>query len=186
MRRSTRRKLDKIGLATVSAGVVVLAAFGLKTLMDSGPDPESSRSGEQAFIPYETTVLPETTITPSTPASSPTPLTGTVGDDPLAGVGGFGPGQADIAPHKVTVSITSDGAVHLGFRFYKGGSGYRFADRTFSMTKTVRGTRPYLAQVAAKLQPTATWAKCSISVDGVVVVRGSTSEKYPNFTVCTA
>ncbi len=70
MRRSTRRKLDKIGLATISVGVVVLAAFGLKTLMGSGSDPESTESSEQAFIPYETNILPEATITPSTPAPS--------------------------------------------------------------------------------------------------------------------
>lgn len=186
MRRSTRRKLDKIGLASIAVGVVVLGAFGLKTLMGSGSGPESSESSEQAFIPYETTLLPETTITPSTPAPSPTPLTGTVGDeDPLAGVHRFGIAGDDNTPHKVTITLQSDGSMYFGFRFYKGDEGYRYASNKISITNTVRGSRT-LVQVGVKYQQNATYAKCTISVDGVPIVTHTTKGTKYQVTVCVA
>ncbi|GAA3512163.1 hypothetical protein GCM10022234_03420 [Aeromicrobium panaciterrae] len=186
MRRSTRRKLDKIGLATIAVGVVVMGAFGLKTLMDSGSDPAAGTPDGQAFIPYETDLEPETTITPSTPATTPIPLTGTVGDeDPLAGVRRFGIAGDDNTPHKVTITLQSDGSMYFGFRFYKGDEGYRYASRKISITNTVRGSRT-LVQVGVKYQQNATYAKCTISVDGVPIVSRSTKGTKYQVTVCVA
>ena len=186
MRRSTRRKLDTFGLATIAVGVVVIAALGLKMLMNSGSDLESTDGGEQAFTPYETKLLPEATITPSAPTPSETPLTSTVGnEDPLAGVRRFGIAGDDNTPHKVTITLQSDGSMYIGYRFYKGDEGYRYASKKISITDTVRGSRT-IAQVGVIFQQNATYAECTISVDGVPIVTRTTKGTKHRVTVCVA
>lgn len=184
MRRSTRRKLDKIGIVSIAIGCVVLAGFGLKTLIGSGSDSESASTDTEAFIPYETNVIPEENITQTKPTPSVTPLTGTVGD-PLSGVRKFGAAGGDNTPHKVTIKLTSDGSMYLGFRFFEGAEGYRYGTRSISISDTVRGSGP-LVQVGVKYQQNASFARCQIFVDGVEIVSRTTRGTKYQVTVCTA
>lgn len=184
MRRSTRRKLDKVGVTAIALGCVVMAVFGLKTLVGGDSTPDSTTSGEEAFIPYETNLSPEAVIAPSTPAPSATSPTGTVGD-PLAGVRRFGVAGGDNTPHKVTIKLTSDGSMYIGFRFFKGDEGYRYASKSVSISNTVNGSGP-LAQVGVKYQQNASYARCQIFVDGIEIVSHTTRGTKYQVTVCTS
>lgn len=71
--------------------------------------------------------------------------------------------------HTVTLRIVSDGAVNVGYRYRGGeGDGQQLANRSLTLTRTVRGPLP-VAQVAVQVLSNATYAKCSISIDGIVV-----------------
>lgn len=173
MHRSTRRKLDKIGLASAAVGAVVLVAFGLSTLRGGDSDGDPSADSTEAFVPYETEVLPEEpTITPSTPASGKSPALLT---DALDSVGKFGKG-GDNSVHKVVLTAKSDGGIYVGYRLRGGREGIQVAEKKFAYSNSARGPLP-IAQLGVQILSTATYATCTISVDGVVVstktVRGT-------------
>lgn len=142
MRRSTKRKLNNAGIASCVLGCVVLGVFGLKVLTDSKVEPTTDT---EAFTPYSTSAAPPIGATPA-------------------------PSDGDSAPsdgkHKVRITVESDGKVKVGFKFIDGDQGIKDANRSFSLNKTVQGDAA-LAQVGVELGTGATYATCTISVDGV-------------------
>lgn len=161
MRRSTRRKLNNIGVALMVLGCVLMAAFALKTLIGGSPEPETSSTGEEAFTPFETNIIPD--------------------EPPDAAPSTEAPPDGGSGAHKVKIRIESDGAVRIGYRFQDGPEGFKNTDKSFSMTETVRGAGPF-AQVGVQLQG-ATRASCTISVDGVEKSTSKTSGNSP-IAVC--
>ena len=166
----------------VGAVVVVVSGF-LMVRGGSTADPSVSDSGgSDAFVPYD-----DPTVDPAAiEKTEPTPEPG--GKNPLTVVSkgneGWGKTTGDTGPHEVTISVTSDGAIYVGYRFWKGKSGLKFAEKSFSTTQTVHRGRG-VAQVGAQVLDTATYATCTISVDGVVVTTNRASKKLA-VAVCTA
>ena len=174
MRRSVRSKLDKIAIASIALGFVLLATFGLRALFIGSSDRDPMSNGNEAFVPYGTGRVPGETIAPSDPTSSSPPLSGPLADA-LGSVGTFGKG-GDNTVHSFVMTASSDGGVYAGWRFRGGDDGVRVADKNMVINKSVRGPLP-VAQLGVQVLSTATYVTCKISVDGVVVstktVRGA-------------
>jgi hypothetical protein len=97
----------------------------------------------------------------------------------------FLPSDNRVGLHTVTVTATSDGAMNIGFRFRGGhGDGKKIAGETFSLTQKVRGGLP-IGQIGVQVLYNATYATCSVLVDGVVVASGRTDEGPAHVVVCT-
>lgn len=142
MRRSTKRKLNNLGLVAMIIGAVVIGAFGLKLILDTSPDvPKASETLEAPGIDDET--------------STPTPVA-----QPTATSTALSDGQ-----HEVKISVESDGGIRVGFRFTGGDEGVKDATKTFSRTANVSGSTG-LAQVGVQLLDNASFATCTITVDG--------------------
>jgi hypothetical protein len=89
------------------------------------------------------------------------------------------------AKHRVTVQATSDGTMYLGF-LYRDGKGAGVYLKTFSY-ETSRGIRGELpsAKIAVKMLADATYARCTILIDGKKAV-SHTIHKANKITVCLA
>jgi hypothetical protein len=97
----------------------------------------------------------------------------------------FGVSNTDNKLHTVTVSATSDGAMSIGYRFRGGnGDGFKVAGKTFSFTTKVRGGLP-VTQIGVQILSNATYAACSITIDGVVTTTGKTTKGPGYVVVCT-
>ena len=127
MRRSVRSKLDKIAIASIALGFVLLATFGLRALFIGSSDRDPMSNGNEAFVPYGTGRVPGETIAPSDPTSSSQPLSRPLADA-LGSVGTFGKG-GDNTVHSVVMTASSDGGVYAGWRFRGGDDGVRVADK---------------------------------------------------------
>ncbi len=128
MRRSTQRKLNNLGLVAMVIGALVIGGFALKLLLGTAPDvPEAS----ETLGPIESELVPSDTPTPfTTPSPSSTAL---------------GSGN-----HEVKITVKSDGAIRVGYKFTGGKEGLKDATKTFSITETVPGAAG-LAQVGVQL-----------------------------------
>lgn len=107
---------------------------------------------------------------------------GTISDpnDPFSQPGSSDPNEV----HSVTVSASANDAIYVGYRFRDGkGSGLKVATRSFSLTRSVKGSLP-VAQVGAQAIGSSTSVTCTITVDGVVTAR-YTAKGGGGVAVCT-
>ena len=121
-------------------GALVIGGFALKLIVDRSPDAPAAS---------ETLDVPGVTEDAPTPAPQPT-ATSTV---------------LSSGEHNVKIAVESDGAVRVGFKFTGGAEGLKDATKTFSKSATVSGSDG-LAQVGVQLLDNATFATCTITVDG--------------------
>lgn len=183
--RWSKPGLREAAAAAMVAGTLLITVGGLLMFHGDGSDPATSkdRTGSQASVPFGTDTNEVEAVKPL-PSPTPSPTPTAQADTSLGFKKPFGKAAGDNTPHSVTITIKSDGAVYIGFRFYQGTKGYRFANRSFTITRTVHGAKP-LAQVGVKYESNATYATCSISVDGVVINSNRTGKKFA-VTVCGA
>lgn len=169
----------------MALGTVVLLASGFVMLRGDSSDGDSASDAlgsPDAFVPYdddagsEPAVDEDDTASPG-PGGTPEDFASTRNDS-------FGKYLGDTGPHKVRITVTSDGAIYVGYRFYKGSQGLKYANKSFSVSETVKGGRG-VAQVGAQVLDTASYATCSISIDGVVVTTNRASKRFA-VAVCTA
>jgi hypothetical protein len=101
----------------------------------------------------------------------------------VGGTDPFAKSTGDDTPHKVQIKFTSDGALYAGWRYRtKGGEGVKVAEKSLTVGKTVRGGLP-AAQAAVQVLRTATYATCTIYIDGVAVTT-QTAKGANHVTVC--
>ena len=167
-------------LAAMAIGVVVIIATGLTMWLGGSSDDDKRSSPDdlgrslQPLDPgLDASENPEKI--PSDDKVSSSLKAG--GADP------FADGSTDRTVHKVVIRFTSDGAMYAGWRYRtKGGDGLKVAGRTLEVSKTVRGSLP-VAQAAVQALQTATYATCTIIVDGVAVTT-QTAKGTNHVTVC--
>ena len=182
MRRSTRLKLDKVGLASIALGCVLLVAFGLKAVVGDGSDGDPpSADGQAAFRPFGAdSVLEDGEVTPQATQGGDPLAPGALGSA-LSAAGTFGE-LKDNNLHTVVLTATSDGGMYVGWRFRGGGKGVKVADRSTVVKKSVYGPLP-VAQFGVQLFSSATYGTCTLSVDGVVVSTKTVRGEH-NVVVC--
>lgn len=85
--------------------------------------------------------------------------------------------------YRVTLQLTSDGAVYEGHDYRDGKrAGSSVINKTITINRTVRGPLP-LARIGGQVLSNATYATCTITLDGVVVST-RTARKPGYVTVC--
>jgi hypothetical protein len=178
----TSNHVKKASLAAmvVGAGLIVAALLSMWLGGSSDDDAltgQDALSRSQGLQPFDTGLTE--TKDPSRSAKAKDGLSALT-----AGAGNpFGASSGDNKAHKVEIRFSSDGAFYAGWRYRtKGGEGLKVGDRSLVVGKTVRGGLP-VAQVAVQALRTATYATCSIVVDGVVVAT-ETAKGANHVTVC--
>lgn len=182
-----------VGVVTVAA----IVAFGMAaySLWQDGnvPSTSSSKESKHAIPPgptgYPTFSGPSTAVPggvskiPGLSASEAALLASGKGistDKPFAS--GFG----DTRLHKVTVSVTGDGALNIGYRFRDGkDADSRVVTRSFSYTRSVHGPLP-VVQIGVQVLYNATYATCSITIDGTTTVTRRSATGPGHIAVCTS
>jgi hypothetical protein len=179
---SRNARVQQVSLAALIIGACVIVVT-LLTMWLGGSSSHDDQAltpdglgGSQELAPRDTGLLgtdkPEA-ITDDRVGSALT----AGGTDPFAN------GAGDQTLHKVVIRFTSDGALYAGWRYRdKGGAGSKIASHTLEVGRTVRGALP-VAQAAVQVLQTATYAKCTIFVDGVAVTT-QTARGVNHVTVC--
>ncbi|MCW2800154.1 MAG: hypothetical protein JWQ70_1626 [Aeromicrobium sp.] len=173
--RLPRKRVDRIALAAVAVGLVILLVAGF-TIWHGNSSDSSAKSPQDIFVPYETNTQ-DLQGTRPTQGSTGTPST-TKSSDP------FTSDANDHKMHHVVVSVVSDGEIFVGYRYRGGRKATKVTTRSYSNTATVHGPQP-LAQVGAQLKGSATYATCTITLDGKQVAK-STTKGAGSVVVCTA
>lgn len=160
---------SRVWLAIGAITALAVIAFGITAfnLWQDGNDPSasSSKDGKDA-IPAGPTDYP-TFAGPSVPAGdAASALGGGLFGKTAGSKDPFGTGASDNRLHTVKITISSDGAAYLGYRYRDGkNSDIKVINRSFTYTRTVNGPLP-LVQVAVQVLRSATYATCSVAIDG--------------------
>lgn len=185
---TSRTRAQKAAVAAMALGGVAIASALLAMLLGgSSTDDDRATAPPSTTAPFEVFDAPpagEPAVT-DVPTSTPTPSQ----DNPLALLGKgagdpFATTSGDTSKHRVTVTFTSDGSLYAGYRFRNGGDGIQVADKTLTITRTVRGPLP-VALAGVQALGNATYATCEIQVDGVTTIK-QTAKGTNYVTVCTS
>lgn len=166
----------------MAVGFTVVLVTGLMMVVggssgDDGKSGQAALSDSQGFEPYDTGLFDEPPSAPPDGADGVEKLGGAAAANPFANSAG------DRKLHKVVITFRSDGALYAGWRYRsKGGSGLKVAERSLTVSQTVRGPLP-VAQAAVQVLQTSTYATCVISVDGVAVT-SQTARGVNHVIVC--
>lgn len=178
---------SRVWLGLGALGVLSVIAFAITafSLWQDGNSPSNSasKSGNTA-IPAGPGGFPTSKGTASA-GKSASALAQFANGKGLNGADPFANSSGIVQNHKVTITATGDAAVYVGYRFRDGkGSDLRVINKSFSFTRTVRGSLP-VAQVAVQVLNNGTYATCSIALDGVTVI-SSTARSSGHVTICTS
>lgn len=178
-----RSRGGRTALVATVLGTVLLLVGGYLVLFDeSSKTPTSAEglsAGTQPFQPGEDEI-PESLEDLVNPAK--------IGESAVTGVSQgagnpFGNTAGDRRFHTVQITLRSDGAMYIGYRYRDKSGGLKIAERTLVVNHRVRGPLP-VAQVAVQVLDTATFATCSIAIDGVTVTQ-STARGSHHVAICT-
>jgi hypothetical protein len=177
--KSNRVQQASLAALVIGAGVIIVVL--LRMWLGGSSDDDSALSpddlGESHSLAPRDTGLAETKKPEAITNFGINSALTAGGDDPFASE------SSDQSVHKVVIRFTSDGALYAGWRYRtKGGEGSKIAARTLEVSKTVQGGLP-VAQAAVQVLQTATYAKCTIIVDGVAVTT-QTAKGVNHVTVC--
>jgi hypothetical protein len=179
--RLKSNRVQQVSMAALVIGAGVIIVVLLRMWLGGSSDDDKALlpddfGGSQSLSPQDTGI--EDTDKPE--AITDDGLNSALnagGSDP------FADGSSDQTVHKVVIRFTSDGAMYTGWRYRtKGGGGTKIASRTLEVSRTVQGALP-VAQAAVQVLQTATYAKCTIIVDGVEVTT-QTAKGVNHVTVC--
>lgn len=167
-------------MAAMVVGAVVIVGTMLTIWLGGSSDDKASEDEDLAGS-YRAPTLDTGIVKTEKPGKSASKdvnsLLAAGGSDPFAGT------TSDGKLHKVVIRFTSDGAMYAGWRYRsKGGDGLQVGNRTLEVSKTVRGPLP-VGQAAVQVLQTASYATCSIIVDGIVVTT-QTAKGVNHVTVC--
>lgn len=177
MRHSSLRG-ERIAIVATVLGTILLLVAGYLVLRDGSEDPVPA-------LPQ----APKVSLQPTQPPRDEVPdsfekffegangggLTATGDPLKLAGTGSI--------VYNVTITLTSDGPMRYVYRFHDGDTPVRTANGRTSITRKLRGPRA-VAQGYVQRMEGATYASCSITIDGVVVDT-NTARKLYQVTACT-
>lgn len=177
----TRKQVRTAALAaTILGGVLVLIAGFMiwhgNSSDSAGPGRAPAASSELQTDTKDLKNL-RPTQRPDGNGSLPGFETSTGTDNPFANSAG------DTSMHKVTITVTSDGAVYFGYIYRNGGKGLKVADRTFTTSARMHGPLP-MARVAVRVIGNATYATCAVFIDGVKI-ESYTAKGSGHIGVCT-
>ena len=181
-----KSKKSRIWLALAAVGVIAIVAFGFTAyhLWQDGNAPSGSKADKDKYkIGDAPTGYP-------TFEGAPTPKAGA---DVLAAKGKvfsnvnpFATGYGDSRLHTVTLSVSGDGALSIGYRFRDGKSGdSKVVNRSFSTTRSVHGPLP-VAQIGVQVLSNASYATCSITIDGTTTTSHKSRIGPGHVVVCTS
>lgn len=178
------RRVDAAALGAIIVGCIMLAIAGIVYLKGDSSDSTNpfEHPNSSARQKYQTDTkglgIPRPTQRPATDGSLPGFQQPTGTRDPFAKAIG------DSSIHKVTISVTSDGAVYVGYRYRSGGTGLKVMDQTFSRTQNERGPLP-VVELAVRVIGNSTYATCTVTIDGTKVV-SQTAKGGGHITICLA
>ena len=186
--KSTR---SRVWLALGALGIVAVIAFGITAynLWQDGNSPSASGSSKDKTTnpldgpsDYPTS---EGTATPKIKGLSAKDAALLASGKGISDKNPFSSSFGDTRLHTVTIRVSGDGAVYVGYRYRDGkASNSRVISRSFSTSRSVHGPLP-VAQVGVQVMTSGTYATCSILIDGVVV-NSSTAHGANHVTVCTS
>ncbi len=181
---------SRVWLAVGALTALAVIAFSITAynLWQDGNTPSASKAKtDKNAIPAGPTGYPtfSDSSTPTAGASSTAFGSSNSFGKGVAGANPFATSIAgDTGPHVVTITVTSDVAAYVGYRYRdKKAGGTKVVGRSFSITRTVPGSRPS-GQVGVQVPPNSTYATCSIAIDGKTVVTRRVDGVY-GVVVCT-
>lgn len=173
---------DRVRLAAMIAmavGFVIIVVMVLSLVLGGSDDQASDQGdsrGSTGLQPYD----------PGLAEVAPAKSFGKDSSDPFKAKDGssfFDTSTGGNEVRKVEIRFKSDGALYAGWRYRtKGGEGSKVASKSLTVSKTVKGGLP-TAVAAVQALSTATYATCTIYVDGVVVST-QTAKGANHVTVC--
>lgn len=173
--RLPKSKKSRIWAGVAALTVLAVIAFGVTAfnLWQDGnaPSASDSKNGKKP-IPDGPSGFP--TIAGATPTAAIDPATlakNLKNGDP------FGAGGTDNSVHTVTLTFTSDGAAYLGYKLRGGQSDAKVVSKSYSVTRSVHGPLP-VAYVVVQALSNATYATCTITIDGAVTNSETAKGRY--------
>ncbi|MCW2749074.1 MAG: hypothetical protein JWR83_184 [Aeromicrobium sp.] len=174
------KRVRLVAIAATSLGCVMLLVAGFMIWNGNSSNSTNGVDGN-ALAPYQGNTNDfenlRPTQAPASGVSLPGFTTGASAGDPFANSVG------DSSIHRVTISVTSDGAIYVGYRYRNGKKGVKVANGSFSDSRTLHGPLP-LAQVGVQVIGNGTYAICSVTIDGAKVVT-YTAKGAGHVVVCT-